>query len=137
MFTSLELTASPAAKGVTSGLHLSTQCARLNAFPSAVSDRNMKRTQVVIPWKEGLHLRPASRLVRLARSSKSVVCLKVGEKVANARSILALLLLCAVAGMVVDLEINGEDEDSVLSSITSVFDPNSSGNDLNQDDPAA
>jgi phosphotransferase system HPr (HPr) family protein len=97
----------------------------------------MKRTQVVIPWKEGLHLRPASRLVRLARASKSVVCLKVGEKVANARSILALLLLCAVAGMVVDLEINGEDEDTVLTSITSVFDPDSSGNDLNQDDPAA
>jgi phosphotransferase system HPr (HPr) family protein len=83
----------------------------------------MKQTQVRIPWKKGLHMRPAARLVRLARASKSVVCLKVGEKVADARSILAILLLCAVAGMVVDLEIHGEDEDAVLESITRVFNP--------------
>ena len=83
----------------------------------------MKQTQVRIPWKKGLHKRPAARLVRLARTSKSVVCLKVGEKVADARSILAILLLCAVAGMVVDLEIHGDDEDAVLASITRVFDP--------------
>lgn len=84
---------------------------------------SVKQTQVVIPWKEGLHLRPASRLVRLALASKSVVCLKVGEKVADARSILAILLLCAVAGTVIEFEINGEDEDAVLTAVTGVFDP--------------
>ena len=68
-------------------------------------------------------MRPAARLVRLVRASKSVVWLKVGEKVADARSILAILLLCAVAGMVVDLEVHGEDEDAVLESITRVFNP--------------
>jgi phosphotransferase system HPr (HPr) family protein len=94
----------------------------------------MKQAQVRIPWKEGLHLRPAARLVRLAQASKSVVCLKVGAKVADARSILAILLLCAVAGMVVDLEINGEDEAAVLTSITSVFDQGALGEDSNQGD---
>ena len=68
-------------------------------------------------------MRPASRLARLALASKSIIFLKVGEKVANARSILAILLLCAVAGMAIDLEINGEDEDALLSSVTSVFEP--------------
>ncbi len=81
----------------------------------------MKQAQVIIPWREGLHLRPASRLVRLAKASKSAIWLKVGDKVADARSILAILLLCAAAGTVIDLEINGEDEDAVLTSITSVF----------------
>lgn len=83
----------------------------------------MKRTQVVVPWKEGLHLRPASRLVRLVMASRCAVFLKVGEKVADARSVLAILLLCATAGMVIDLEVKGEDEDAVLTSITSVFEP--------------
>lgn len=67
-------------------------------------------------------MRPASQLVRLAKASKSAICLRVGEKVADARSILAILLLCAVAGTVVDVEIAGEDEEAVMSSITSVFD---------------
>ena len=82
----------------------------------------MKRTQVIISWREGLHLRPASRLVHLAQASKSVILLKVGAKVADARSVLAILLLCTVAGMVIDVEIDGEDEDTVLTSVNSVFD---------------
>ena len=89
----------------------------------------MKRTQFVIPWPEGLHLRPASRLVKLAQASKSIILLKVGAKVADARSVLAILLLCTVAGMVVDVEIDGEDEDFVLTSVTSVFDPDAPGGD--------
>ena len=83
----------------------------------------MKHAKFVIPWKEGLHLLPASRLVRLALASKSAICLKVGDKVADARSIFAILLLCAVAGRVVELEITGEDEDATLTSITNVFNP--------------
>jgi phosphotransferase system HPr (HPr) family protein len=97
----------------------------------------MKKTQVRVPWKEGLHLRPASRLVRLAKASKSVVWLKVGEKVADARSILAILLLCAVTGVVVDLEVHGEDEDAVLASITQVFEPETPRADSDQNDSAA
>jgi phosphotransferase system HPr (HPr) family protein len=94
----------------------------------------MKKAQVRIPWKEGLHLRPASRLVRLAKASKSVICLRVGEKVADARSILAILLLCAAAEMVVDVEITGEDEDAVLTSITSVFNQGALADNFNQGD---
>ena len=81
----------------------------------------MRQTQCVVRWKEGLHLQPAARLVRLARASKSAICLKVGAKVADARSILAILLLCASVGTVVDLEINGDDEDATLTAITRVF----------------
>ena len=82
-------------------------------------------------------MRPASRLARLALASKSIIFLKVGEKVANARSILAILLLCAVAGMAIDLEINGEDEDALLSSVTSVFEPEKPDQDLDHNDSTA
>jgi phosphocarrier protein HPr len=81
----------------------------------------MKRAQLVVPWQEGLHLRPAARLVQLAKSSKSAILLKVGAKIADARSILAVLLLCAVAGTVIDVEISGEDEDATLASVTRTF----------------
>ena len=94
----------------------------------------MKKIQVIVPWKEGLHLRPASRLVRLAKASKSVICLKVGEKVADARTLFALLLLCAVAGMVIHLEVDGEDEDVVLTSVAGIFDSDTFRNDSTQED---
>lgn len=97
----------------------------------------MKKTQVTVPWKEGLHLRAASKLVYLAKASKSAICLKVGEKVADARSILAILLLCAVAGMVINLEISGEDEDAVLTSVTNFFSRETCEPDLNPGDSTA
>jgi phosphocarrier protein HPr len=81
----------------------------------------MRRAKVIVPWQEGLHARPAARLVRLARRSKSAIVLKVGSKIADARSVLALLLLSAAAGTVVDLEASGEDEDTALNSITNLF----------------
>jgi len=94
---------------------------------------SMRRTQCVVRWKEGLHLRPASRLVSLAKASKSAICLKVGAKVADARSVLAILLLCANVGTVVDLEINGDDEDIVLTAVTRVFNQESASNDFTQE----
>ena len=97
----------------------------------------MKLTQVRIPWEKGLHLRPASQLVSLAKASKSAICLRVGEKVADARSILAILLLCAVAGTVVDVEITGEDEGDVLCSINSVFNQAAQGNETMQSSATA
>jgi phosphotransferase system HPr (HPr) family protein len=45
----------------------------------------------------------------------------VGSRAANARSILAVMLLCATMGTVVNLEVAGEDEDAVLASIMRVF----------------
>jgi phosphotransferase system HPr (HPr) family protein len=94
----------------------------------AVVSSPMKLLQVTIPWKEGLHLLPATQLVRLAKASKSVIWLKVGDKVADARSVLAILLLCASAGMVVNLRIDGEDEEAVVASVVSVFEQGKGGN---------
>jgi len=81
----------------------------------------MKRAQFVILWQQGLHLRPAAKLVRLAQASKSLIQLKTGERIANARSVLAVLMLCAAVGTVIDLEVSGEDEDTVLASVSRLF----------------
>ena len=68
-------------------------------------------------------MRQASRLVRRVRASKSVIWLRVGAKLADARSILAILLLVAVAGMVLKVKIAGEDETAILCSIAEVLTP--------------
>lgn len=58
----------------------------------------MKMTEVTVPWDKGLHARPASMLAELARSYSSSISIKAHEKVADAKSILSVLLLCATMG---------------------------------------
>jgi len=81
----------------------------------------MKRSTVVVQWAEGLHARPASRLVRLAQTFKSSVTLTCAGKVANLRSILSLLLLCAAVGTTVDVVASGEDEESAINAVEELF----------------
>lgn len=83
----------------------------------------MRHSQVTIPWKEGLHARPAAKLAKSALSFRSSVLLKVNERLADARSILAIMLLAASFGTVVDIEVSGVDEEAALQAITSVFEP--------------
>jgi phosphotransferase system HPr (HPr) family protein len=82
----------------------------------------VKRAQVTIRWEAGLHLRPTTRLVKLAQTFHSTIRLKTSGKTANARSILAVLLLCASFGTVLELEVSGDDEDETLPAIQAVFD---------------
>jgi len=87
----------------------------------------MKRTKVVVTWEHGLHLGPAARLVRLTRTFRSAIRLRLGDKTANLRSILSLISLCAVMGTVLELEAAGEDEDAAVSAVERAF--NSGGQD--------
>lgn len=43
---------------------------------------------------------------------------------ADARSLLSLLLLCATCGTVVDLEVTGEDEDQAHAALASALETN-------------
>jgi phosphotransferase system HPr (HPr) family protein len=81
----------------------------------------MKRAKITVPWKEGLHLRPAARVVKCAQSFSSTISLKVNERMADARSIFGILLLSATLGVTVDLEASGPDEDAAIATLTSVF----------------
>ncbi|GAA5483075.1 HPr family phosphocarrier protein [Haloferula sargassicola] len=83
----------------------------------------MKRARITIPWKEGLHLRPAALLVRSARAFQSSISLKMGERMADARSIIAIMLLSASFGTTVELEASGSDEDAAIEALTAVFTP--------------
>jgi phosphocarrier protein len=81
----------------------------------------MKRSRVVVPWREGLHFRPAAKLVQLAQQHRSSIYLLCGRRVANLRSLLGMIALCATMGTPLDVEAIGEDEQDAIQAVQQVF----------------
>ena len=95
----------------------------------------MKCSRVFVPWKAGLHLRPAARLVRLAQSFHSTIFLKCGGKLADARSIMSILLLAATMGAALDVEVSGDDEANAATAIAQIFSADDDGDMPEQQKP--
>jgi phosphocarrier protein HPr len=87
----------------------------------------MKRSKVVVSWREGLHLRPAARLVQLSKQFRSTIFLKCSGKVADLRSILSILSLCATIGTVIDIEARGDDEQDATRAVEQIFSSHDAG----------
>jgi phosphotransferase system HPr (HPr) family protein len=81
----------------------------------------MKTTTVIVPWQEGIHLRRAGNLVRLAMQFRSSILCRLGERVADARSVLSILILCAGLGASLDIEISGPDEREAIQAVDAFF----------------
>ena len=82
----------------------------------------MKKANVTIPWPQGLHLLPAARLVRLTRSFRSKIHLSLGSRVADASSVLSILILCASLNAVLEIEATGDDEHEAVRAVEAYFD---------------
>jgi phosphocarrier protein HPr len=93
----------------------------LNEAGLAGSDHPMKRAKVIVPWTEGLHLRRAAQLVKVAQRFRSNLQLKCGGRIADLRSIVSVLALCASLGTVLELEVTGEDEREAAATVEQVF----------------
>lgn len=85
------------------------------------SDVGMKHSRITVPWTEGLHLRRAAQLVKVARKFRSVLCLKCDGKIADLRSIVSILALCATMGTTLDLEAVGDDELEAAQTVEQLF----------------
>lgn len=81
----------------------------------------MKRTQVKVPWDEGLHMRPAAQIVECAKKYQSNTRIRLGSRIADSRSILSIIMLCATFGTVLEVESYGNDEDAAIAEISSIF----------------
>ena len=81
----------------------------------------MKSSEVTVSWEKGLHARPASRLARQARRFTSNIILTCNNQVANARSILSILLLCASVGATIRIDVLGDDEEQALTAVEQTF----------------
>lgn len=82
----------------------------------------MLTTRVIVKWREGLHMRSAAQLVRLAQRFHSRIVLRLGARVADARSILSIMILSASLGSPLEIEASGDDEHEALRAVVEYFD---------------
>lgn len=81
----------------------------------------MVEAKVKIVNKNGLHTRPAAKLVKLASKFKSEIEIaRDGFKV-NAKSIIGVMTLAAEYLAEIDLYIDGEDEKEANEAIVGLF----------------
>jgi len=83
----------------------------------------MLESKVKVVNQLGLHARAAAQLVRLASNFKSRIILKRTDNavVADAKSILSVLTLAASKRTQLELEVDGEDEQTALQAIEEIF----------------
>ncbi len=92
-------------------------------------------TRITIINKLGLHARAAAKIVTLTNNYKSDIQIINGEKIADAKSIMKLLMLSAPKGTELTIIAKGDDETSAVKSLVSLiknkFDENEG--DINRD----
>jgi phosphotransferase system HPr (HPr) family protein len=74
---------------------------------------------VALPAGVALHARPAATFVKTALRFRSKVTVGTDGRVADAKSILAVLALGAVGGTVLRLSAEGEDAPDALAALSS------------------
>lgn len=82
----------------------------------------MISTTITVPNKAGLHARAAAKLVATASRFKSTVQLGTTDRMVDAKSILSLMLLAAPIGSVLNLVLDGADEQAALEAIRLLID---------------
>lgn len=81
----------------------------------------MLTQQFTIQNKYGLHARPAKLIVETASKFRSDIYLSKENDEMNAKSIMGILMLEAKQGSILELRIEGEDQDAALKALTLVF----------------
>lgn len=77
---------------------------------------------VTIVNKLGLHARAATQLVQVANQFDAKVTLVKGDKVAEANSVLGLMMLESHQGEQVEIISDGKDAEAALDAIASLID---------------
>lgn len=77
--------------------------------------------KVKIKNKLGLHIRPATAIVKLLQSSKSSVFFTYKKDEINARSIMSLLVLAAKKNSYITICVEGEDAKKTMNQLISAF----------------
>ena len=80
----------------------------------------MIKTTLTISNKLGLHARASAKLTKLAGSFKSDVFMIRNERRVDAKSIMGVMMLAAGIGAVVEIEVNGPDEQAATDALVSL-----------------
>jgi phosphotransferase system HPr (HPr) family protein len=87
----------------------------------------MRTTVVIVPWKEGIHLRRAGSIAQLAARFRASIICRLGGQVADARSVISILILCASLGATLEIEASGPDEREAIQAVDALFSSNDDG----------
>ena len=83
----------------------------------------MIERKLLVKARLGLHARAAAKLVRLTSTFRSNINLRRVDSgsVADAKSILSVLLLAATAGTELEVSVDGVDEEAAMTAINKLF----------------
>ena len=76
--------------------------------------------KITITNKLGLHARAAAKIVTLTNNYKANIQIKNGKKIADAKSIMKLLMLSAPKGTELTIIANGDDELSAINNLVNL-----------------
>ena len=82
----------------------------------------MLKSTITVTNKSGLHARTAAKLVSTTTAFDCSIELGTAEKMVDAKSILSIMLLAASEGSVLDIILDGSDEDEALKAIQDLVD---------------
>ena len=77
---------------------------------------------VEVPNRLGLHARAAAKLVNLANRFRSQIEVSKGDQVADAKSIMGVLLLCGGRGAKITFRASGPDAEAALGALCALVD---------------
>ena len=86
------------------------------------SGGNVQQATVRVKNRLGLHLRPASKLVKLASSfAECEISIQKDDQQVNAKSVMGVIMLAAEQGSELYIEIIGTDAAEALAQITQLI----------------
>ena len=81
----------------------------------------MIKASINISNKLGLHARASAKLTQVASSYKCELWLSRNGRRVNAKSIMGVMMLAAGLGSVVELEIDGPDEQAAMDALVALI----------------
>lgn len=81
----------------------------------------MEKTVAIVSSESGVNLFLAARLAAAVKNMRSIVLLKCGRRIADARNILSVLALCATLGSPIDIGTFGEDERDAAQAVEQIL----------------
>ncbi len=81
----------------------------------------MKESEITLINRLGLHARAAAKLVNLSKSFASQVSLTKDGNTVDGKSIMNVLLLAAPVDTVLELKVEGEDEQEAFDAIVALI----------------
>jgi phosphocarrier protein HPr len=81
----------------------------------------VRRAEVTIVNRLGLHARPSAALTQLATRFSADIHLSKGSRRVNGKSIMGVMMLAAAQGTVIVVEAEGRDEDKALAALVALI----------------